>query len=67
MMGALYRLTGAEVALVKHLCSGASIEDFAERRLVRLATVKTQLQSVFGKTGTRRQSDLMRLAFSIAH
>jgi DNA-binding CsgD family transcriptional regulator len=67
MMAALYRLTGAEAALVKHLCCGGNIEDFALQRGVRLATVKTQLQAVFGKTGTRRQSDLLRLAFSIAH
>lgn len=65
-MAALYRLTPGEAALVKALANGTTIEAFAETRQVSLATVKTQLQSVFAKTNTRRQSDLMRLVYSIA-
>ena len=63
----LYKLTPAETALVLALSNGATPEHFAEQRSISLATVKTQLQAVFAKTGTRRQSDLMRLVFSIAH
>jgi len=62
----LYKLTPSEAALVKVLSDGLTPEAFADQRGVALATVKTQLQSVFSKTGTRRQSDLMRLAYSIA-
>ncbi|MBE2242544.1 MAG: response regulator transcription factor [Burkholderiaceae bacterium] len=65
-MAALYRLTPGEAALVKALTNGTTMEAFAEARQVSLATVKTQLQSTFAKTNTRRQSDLMRLAYSIA-
>ncbi len=66
MMAALYRLTPSEAALVKALAGGMTREAFAEQRQVSQATVKTQLQQVFVKTGTRRQSELMRLVFSIA-
>lgn len=66
LMSVLYRLTHAEVELVKSLADGFTPEDFAAQRCVGLATVRTQLRSVFTKTGTRRQSDLMRLVYSIA-
>ena len=66
LMVALYQLTPAEAALVKALASGLTQEAFAEEKRVKPATVKTQLLSVFAKTGTRRQSDLMRLVYSIA-
>lgn len=66
MMAALYRLTPSEAALVKALAEGMTKEAFADRRQVSPATVKTQLQQVFVKTGTRRQSELVRLVHSIA-
>lgn len=66
IVATLYRLTPMEAALVKALSEGMTPEMFAEIRHVGLATVKTQLRSVFAKTGTRRQSDLMRLVYSIA-
>lgn len=62
----LYQLTPAEAALVLHLIDGGSVESFAAGRRVSLSTAKTQLRIVFEKTGTRRQSDLMRLVMSIA-
>lgn len=67
MVSALYKLTPMETALVEALSDGMTPDAFAEMRQVGLATVKTQLRSVFSKTGTRRQSDLMRLVYSIAH
>ncbi|HSV51650.1 MAG TPA: hypothetical protein VLJ57_06015, partial [Burkholderiaceae bacterium] len=67
IMTMLYKLTPVEAELVKVLADGFTPEVFAERRAVGVATVRTQLRSVFTKTGTRRQSDLMRLVYSIAH
>lgn len=64
---ALYRLTAAEAELVAALSEGATLEAHAERRGIRLTTAKSQLLSVFGKTGTNRQAQLMRLMYSIAH
>lgn len=66
IMRELYCLTPAEAELAKALSEGSTAEAFAEQRNVGLATVKTQLRAVFDKTGTRRQSELMRLIFSIA-
>ncbi len=56
----LYGLTAAEAALAVALLEGERLADFAERRGVALATVKTQLQHVFAKIGRNRQSDLIR-------
>jgi DNA-binding CsgD family transcriptional regulator len=57
----LFGLTAAEVALAIALAEGASLGEFAEERGIALATVRTQLQHVFAKTGVRRQSGLVKL------
>lgn len=67
LMRSLYQLSTAELDLVDALCAGLTPETVAQQRAVGVATVRTQLRSIFGKTGARRQSDLMRLVFSIAH
>ena len=67
MMVALYKLTPAEAALVKALSEGLTLERIAELRQVVLPTLRTQLQSVFSKTATKKQSDLMRVVYSVAH
>jgi len=60
-MTTLCKLTPAEAALVKALSEGLTPEAFGDQRGVGLATVKRHLQSVFSKTGTRRQSARARL------
>jgi len=60
VMTTLYKLTPAEAALVKALSEGLTPEAFGDQRDVGLATVKRHLQSVFSKTGTRRQSACAR-------
>jgi len=57
-------LTGAETRLLAALTAGERLADYAERAGVKLSTVKTHLQSLFDKTGERRQSDLIRRALS---
>ena len=59
-----YGLTEAEAMLLAALVDGERLGDFADRKGISLATAKTQLQSVFGKTGQNRQSDLMRLVLA---
>ena len=63
---ACYRLTPAEAALFAALISGASLDAAANQRGISLATAKTQLQSIFDKTGVRRQTDLVRVALGNA-
>ncbi|WP_129586412.1 helix-turn-helix transcriptional regulator [Sphingomonas montana] len=56
-----YRFTAAEQALAFGLADGATLAEIAERRGVTRETLRTQLKSLFAKTGTARQSDLVRL------
>ena len=57
-------LTGAEERLLNALVAGERLRAYADRTGVSLATVKTHLQSLFDKTGERRQTDLVRRALS---
>ncbi len=54
-------LTPAEARLVSALCSGGTLAFAAERLGISLNTAKSQLASVFSKSGTARQSELMAL------
>jgi DNA-binding CsgD family transcriptional regulator len=60
----LYGLTQAEVELVELLCNGLSLEDAASQRNVTMNTARSQLKQIFFKTGTSRQSELLRLVLT---
>lgn len=55
----LFGLTEAEAALAVILCAGHTMEEASTARGTSLNTVRTQLKSIFGKTGTQRQADLV--------
>jgi DNA-binding CsgD family transcriptional regulator len=57
----LYELTPTEAALAIDLASGRTLAQAAKAREVSVNTVRTHLRAVFQKTGTRRQSELVRL------
>ncbi|TJZ64487.1 helix-turn-helix transcriptional regulator [Chitiniphilus eburneus] len=59
MLMLLFGLSEAEAALTAGLCRGESLETLAAARDVTLNTLRTQLKSVFGKTGTNRQAELV--------
>jgi DNA-binding CsgD family transcriptional regulator len=61
----MYGLTPAEAKLAAHLAAGMTLDEIAEHSHVKRSTVKSQLGSLFAKTGTRRQAELVRL-FSTA-
>jgi DNA-binding CsgD family transcriptional regulator len=61
----LFRLTSAEARLAIALCSGGSIADYAKASNISVATARTQLRAVLGKTGVKRQSDLLRILLTI--
>ena len=61
-MQQLYRLTPAESRVAAMLALGASVEEIAKTRRVSEATLRAHLRSIFGKTGTRRQAELVNLA-----
>ena len=60
----LYALTHAEIELVQLLCDGYSVEEAAHQRGVTMNTARSQLKQIFSKTGTSRQSELVRLVFA---
>lgn len=60
-----YGLTAAEARLAEAIASGLSIQEVADRFEVTRNTVRSQLRSVFAKTGTDRQVVLARLVASL--
>lgn len=57
----LYGLSKAEAGLTRHLIAGRSLAEIAELNDVSEATARTQLKSVFRKTDTNRQAELVSL------
>lgn len=60
----LYSLTPAEARLVSLLMQGHTVEAAAEELAISPLTARTQLKGIFGKTGVRRQGDLLRLVLT---
>jgi DNA-binding CsgD family transcriptional regulator len=56
---AALRLTPAEAALAANLAAGRSLDDHARERGVAISTVRSQLKSLFAKTETNRQGELV--------
>ena len=61
----VYGLTNAECELARLLADGATLHTAAERRHVTVATVRTQLKSIFRKMNVSTQSQLVRLAMML--
>ena len=68
-LAALFGLTQAESRLASAIVQGDTLEEYARRRGVSVGTVRFQLRQVLAKTGTNRQSELMRkiLCSAAAH
>jgi DNA-binding CsgD family transcriptional regulator len=60
----IYDLTRSEARLLGALLEGKRLSEYAEEAGITLNTVKGYLKSVFSKTRTSRQSDLVRLVLS---
>jgi DNA-binding CsgD family transcriptional regulator len=59
-----YGVTQAERRLLEALAEGMTVAEAGQALKVSLNTVKSHLKSLFAKTGTNRQSELMRLALT---
>jgi DNA-binding CsgD family transcriptional regulator len=57
----LFRLTPAEARLAAGIATGASLNEVADSLGIGRETARTQLRSVFAKTGTTRQAELVRI------
>lgn len=64
MLRAWYDLTPAEARMAVLLAGGLSLNEIVDRVGIGANTARTHLKSIFGKTGTRRQGDLIRLLLS---
>ncbi|MDN2697347.1 LuxR family transcriptional regulator [Janthinobacterium sp. SUN073] len=54
-------LTGAEWALALALADGMEPAEYARQKGVRISTVRSQIQAILAKTGTRRSSEIASL------
>lgn len=61
----LYGLTRKETDLVNGLLQGQSLDDYCAANFVTANTARTHLKSVYRKTGTNRQSEVVRLFASM--
>jgi DNA-binding CsgD family transcriptional regulator len=60
----MFGMTPAEARLTEALVQGQSLRQYADARRVTMNTVRTQLKAATGKTGTRRQTDLVRIVLT---
>jgi DNA-binding CsgD family transcriptional regulator len=60
----LYRLTPAETRVLQHLLERQSTQDIAEALKISVKTLRIHLSSLFAKTGTANQRELVRFFFS---
>lgn len=60
----MFALTAAEARLAAALTDGLSLDEAAVAFEVTRNTVRSQLRSIFAKTGTRRQGELLRFLWS---
>jgi DNA-binding CsgD family transcriptional regulator len=56
-----FALTDREAAVTCLIAEGATLADFALRLGMQIGTVRVHLRSVFAKTGTNRQAELVAL------
>ncbi|GEP11077.1 helix-turn-helix transcriptional regulator [Methylobacterium gnaphalii] len=61
LLQGLFDLTAAEARVARAIVAGETVETVALRQGVSESTVRTQLKSVFAKTGMKGQLDLVRL------
>lgn len=63
-IGRLYDLTRAETRLLNALLEGKRLQDYAEEAHISMETARGYLRQLFAKTGSHRQSDLIRKILS---
>ncbi|MBS1270347.1 MAG: putative transcriptional regulatory protein pdtaR [Gammaproteobacteria bacterium] len=64
-MKTLYKLTRKETNLINGLLKGQTIEDYCSANFVTANTVRTHLKSIYRKTDTNRQAEVVRLFSSM--
>ena len=67
LIGSMFGLTPAEAQLLLALNNGQTLKQFCDEHDVTHNTARTHLRSVFAKTRTSKQSDLVRLMSGLTH
>lgn len=67
IVSSLFGLTPSETHLLLALSNGQTLKQFGDRTGVTQNTARTHLKSLFAKTRTSRQSDLIRLMSGLMH
>ena len=62
----LFDFSGSEAKLAHGLASGQDLKEVAETMGVTIQTARTYLKNLFGKTGTNRQAELVRVLIMAA-
>ncbi|MEE4361852.1 MAG: alpha/beta fold hydrolase [Pseudomonadales bacterium] len=60
-----FGLTEAEADVVRMIVEGASVERVAQARGRSIATVRSQIRSIYEKTATRSQAEFIRMAVGL--
>jgi DNA-binding CsgD family transcriptional regulator/PAS domain-containing protein len=64
ILAQIFGLTPAESRLMRTLAEGGTLSEVADQLGISRNTAHVQLMAIYQKTGTRRQTDLLRLVFS---
>ncbi|HMN82264.1 MAG TPA: hypothetical protein PKA20_20385 [Burkholderiaceae bacterium] len=64
-VASVFELTPAESRIAVSLSLGRTVEQIAVDHAVAVATVRSQVKSLFQKTGAKRQADVVRLIASL--
>lgn len=56
-----FNLTQAEAMFATELAQGMSVSEYVEKKGIKVTTARTQLKSIFAKTETSRQAELISL------
>jgi len=65
-IASVFDLSPAEIRILQRLLAGQVPAEIADDAGLAMPTVRSHLASIYGKTGTSRQSDLIRLAAQLA-
>ena len=67
IVATLFGLTPMEGSLLVALSEGQTLRQYSDDHRVTYNTARTHLRSVFAKTNTSKQSDLVRLMSGVTH
>ncbi|WP_296224177.1 helix-turn-helix transcriptional regulator [Ralstonia sp. UBA689] len=61
VLASLFGLTNKECVVAARLAAGETLQEIADREFLSLHTVRVHIRDILRKTGTHRQSELVRL------